>query len=129
MLWFYILAIIALHIMFFIYIKTLITYIESHHLTLKDWQFSFWLVLFIELIGVSLLMMNIKPIDIYSQAHMAGVIALLFFITIALIAFSYFGKKYRFIIKLSAMSAVAVLNLYVLISSDIFTSLFEVLFS
>lgn len=129
MCWFYILAIIALQITFLMYIKTLITYIESHHLTLKDWQFYFWLILFIEFIGASLLVMNIQPIDIYSKESMAGVIALLFFITIALIAFSYFGKKYRFIIKLSAMSAVSVLYLYGLTLSDIFASLFKVLFS
>ncbi|MDO4700487.1 MAG: hypothetical protein Q4A69_07375 [Moraxella sp.] len=128
MLWLYILAIVALHITLFGYIKKLLLHSNKHGIILKNLPFYFWLIGLVQIVCVSLLIMNIMPIKVYDEEHIRDVFATVFFITNGLVLFSYFGRKHHLLIKLSAISTASVLYLHGLILSDVFASLFNLLF-
>lgn len=129
MIWLYILAIIALHVTLFRYIKNLLLHSNKHGVILKNLPFYFWLIGLVQIVCVSLLVMNIMPIDIDDEEYLRDVFAIMFFITNGLVLFSYFGRKYHLLIKLSTISTVSVLYLHGLILSNIFASLLRALFS
>lgn len=121
--WFYILAIFALHIMLFIYMRIIFSYIINHDINLKKLPFDFWLIILIQLIGTSLIVINITPIDIYNKNDLTNVIFILSLATHGLMLFGYLGRKHPFIVKLSAVTTLSVLHLHGVILSDIFASL------
>lgn len=129
MLWLYILAIVALHVTLFIYIKKLLLHSNKHGIILKNLPFYFWLIGLVQIVCVSLLVMNIMPINVYDEEHIKDVFAIMFFITNGLVLFSYFGRKNHLLIKLSAISTVSVLYLHGLILSSVFANLLRALFS
>lgn len=126
--WLFILAMLALHILIFRYAKTRLLQINSHGLTLKDWEFYFWFILLAQISALTLLAEQVKLLDIYDTNNLREAFVAMFFITNALIILGYFSKKYRFMIKLSAISTIAVIYFHTAILSNVFASLFNLLF-